>query len=120
MDPDTACTFQVAFSWFSADFPWRSTSNAVGLLLKGGTAAHFVHGRGFGDMDFSFYKCHQAQPHNAAAGEDDVLELLKSAVSSVMSLDKRSILVHNPNTLTVLETTTSNFPAARTSCGLRR
>ena len=43
-------------SWFPRDFQWSCSKHGIGFALKGGAAAHMLHGNGFGDMDFYVYK----------------------------------------------------------------
>lgn len=90
--------FQDAFPWFPAGFPWTSPQRRFSLVMQGGAAAHMLHKRGFGDMDF--YICSQGgdfHSHN-----DDANQLVEYAALSLCDAAARTLLVHRHDRLTCM------------------
>ena len=95
--------------WFPKSFPWTSEDAGIALALKGGAAAHMLHGHGFGDLDFYLYRT----DGHTNCGDDYILRggdlhesaavmLIDRAVRALCSASKRNLLVRNSGTLTII------------------
>ncbi len=95
--------------WFPKNFPWRSEHAGIALALKGGAAAHMLHQHGFGDLDFYLYKergrvdlAGAASPSDEQRDESAAVMLIDRAARAVCSQAKRTLLVRNSGTLTII------------------
>jgi len=91
--------FQDVFPWFPTTFQWALSSGEVALALKGGAAAHLLHGQGFGDLDFFLYT------QNGNFDSYDQLEAKKLVGRAIVELSKNasySLLVQNTSVTTLL------------------
>ena len=90
--------FQDAFQWFPAGFPWSSPQRRYSLVLQGGAAAHMLHKRGFGDLDFAI--C--SQGGGCLSHSDDAAQLVAKAVMSLSAVSARTLLVQRHDRLTFM------------------
>ena len=90
--------FKEAFPWFPSRFPWSSRQRRFGLVMQGGAAAHMLHTRGFGDLDF--YIC--SEGGNVHSHRDEAHQLLQCAVMSLREAAARTLLVQRHDRLTCM------------------
>lgn len=93
-------SFNRAFPWFPTAFPWKSSSAGITLVMKGGAAAHMLHKRGFGDLDFCLYK----HGDEALLGRkrSNAIALVGKAVSALCHGTTRTLLMQTPDMLTLM------------------